>query len=158
MELFSRLLLGLALAVTLHALEIPYDFHVKCTPENAIFGYFSATKKPVLTVKSGAVVRIDGGGGRIGSRRPAGGAGASAPGPETDEERNQWFKDNGIALTIDSPIVSEHRGGFSRDAGGRHHARHPRHDPQEALRDRRELVLVSAAVSRKCAVEIRETS
>src|SRR5688572_8767773 len=45
------------------ALEVPYDYHVPCTPENAIFGHFSATKKPVLTVKSGAVVKIDGGGG-----------------------------------------------------------------------------------------------
>src|SRR5688572_7910812 len=62
-SLLTRLLfLALAPASAL-ALEIPYDYHVPCTPENAIFGHFSATKKPVLTVKSGAVVKIDGGGG-----------------------------------------------------------------------------------------------
>ena len=82
---------GLAFAGHAHALEVPYDYHVPCTPENAIFGHYSATKKPVLTVKSGAVVRIDGGGG-------AGGT----------EDRNKWLKDNGIPTTVEqSPAMQE---------------------------------------------------
>ncbi|HWL15348.1 MAG TPA: hypothetical protein VNR00_07070, partial [Opitutus sp.] len=71
----------------LSAMEIPYDFHVRCTPENSIFGYFSATKKPVLTIKSGAVVRIDGGGGN-----------------KWGENANpdEWLKQNGVAITVES--------------------------------------------------------
>lgn len=105
-------MLGFA-AGAVRALEIPYDYHVPCTPETAIFGHFSATKKPVLTVKSGAVVRIDGGGGRTGGGRRGGppGAAGAAPAaalpPETDEDRNKWYKDNGIALTVDDPVVKE---------------------------------------------------
>src|ERR1700756_5114401 len=57
-------LFGIASGAGARALEIPYDYYVHCTPENAIFGYFSATKTPVITVPSGAVVRIDGGGGK----------------------------------------------------------------------------------------------
>jgi acetamidase/formamidase len=84
-------LLSLVLACSASALEVPYDYLVPCTAENAIFGHFSATKKPVLTVKSGAIVRIDGGGG-------AGGL----------ENRNQWLKDNGVPLTVeDSPVLQE---------------------------------------------------
>ena len=83
--------LGLVLASGASALEVPYDYHVPCTPETAIFGHFSATKKPVLTVKSGAVVRIDGGGG-------AGGM----------EDRNKWLKDNNIPITVEeSPALQE---------------------------------------------------
>ena len=75
------------------ALEIPYDYHVKCTPENAIFGHFSKTKTPVLKVKSGAVVRIDGGGGnKWGS----------------DVDANTWLKENKVPMTIESsPVLSE---------------------------------------------------
>src|ERR1700712_1926941 len=83
--------LGLVLANAASALEVPYDYHVLCTPENAIFGHFSATKTPVLTVKSGAVVRIDGGGG-------AGGL----------EDRNKWLKDNNVPMTVEeSPVLQE---------------------------------------------------
>jgi acetamidase/formamidase len=108
----TAVLLPLALINAAQAFEIPYDFHVKCTPENAIFGHFSPTKKPVITVPSGATVRIDGGGGRTGSGRrtapPVAGAEAAAPTPaETDEDRNKWYKDNGIALTVDDPVVKE---------------------------------------------------
>src|SRR5215217_8867468 len=59
--------LGLALislAPATHGIEIPYDHHVPFTPETAIIGHYSASKKPVLTIKSGATVRIDGGGGQ----------------------------------------------------------------------------------------------
>src|SRR5438067_1424631 len=80
---FAALALIFGSAATLRALEVPYDYHVPCTPENAIFGYFSATKKPVLTVKSGAVVRIDGGGGNKWGN---------------DADPDTWLKENGIPL------------------------------------------------------------
>jgi acetamidase/formamidase len=90
-------LLGLAACATLlltnvHAVEIPHEYHVPFTPENAIIGHFSATKKPVLTVKSGAIVRIDGGGGqRWGESDP-----------------DQWLKENNIPLTLaTSPALAE---------------------------------------------------
>src|SRR4051812_1232156 len=50
----ARLMLFAGLTAGAHALEVPYDYLVPCTPENAIFGYFSATKKPVVSVKSGS--------------------------------------------------------------------------------------------------------
>jgi acetamidase/formamidase len=101
------LLCGLILGHPARALEIPYEFHVPCTPENAIFGHFSATKTPVITVPSGAIVRIDGGGGRTGgARRAAAPAGESTP-TETEEDRNKWYRDNGIPLTSDNPTVQE---------------------------------------------------
>jgi acetamidase/formamidase len=85
------LLLSFGLASIASAMEVSYDHHVPVTPENAIFGHFSATKTPVITIKSGAVVRIDGGGG-------AGGL----------EDRNKWLKDNGIPLTVEeSPALQE---------------------------------------------------
>ncbi|MEO7411885.1 MAG: acetamidase/formamidase family protein [Opitutaceae bacterium] len=107
--------LALLLAVPMQAIEIPYDFLVPCTPENAIFGHFSSTKKPVITVKSGAVVRIEGGGGRTGGPNRAAAAAATAKGealpvltPEQEiAERNKWFLENNIPLTADSPVVKE---------------------------------------------------
>lgn len=59
------------------------DYHVALTPENSVIGNFPAQKKPILTVKSGAVVQIDGGGG---NRWGEGDAFA-------------WTKENGITLT-----------------------------------------------------------
>src|SRR3954447_24013265 len=100
----ASLALGLALAAGARALEVPYDYVVKCTPENAIFGYFSSTKLPVVTVKSGAIVRIEGGGG-------AGGGGRGASAATTPEEeiaaRNKFYRDNDIPLTADNLIVKE---------------------------------------------------
>ncbi len=55
--LFPFVLLGSVQA------ELSADYHVPFTPANAIIGHFSPTKAPVLTVPSGATVRIDGGGG-----------------------------------------------------------------------------------------------
>ena len=49
---------------TVGAMEVPYDLLVPFTPENAIIGHYSPTKKPVATIKSGTTVRIDGGGGQ----------------------------------------------------------------------------------------------
>lgn len=83
----------MVLSLSAVALEIPYDYHVKCTPENAIFGHFSKTKTPVLKVKSGAVVRIDGGGGNKWG---------------TDVDANTWLKENKVPMTIESsPVLSE---------------------------------------------------
>lgn len=74
------------------AVEIPYDQHVPFTPETAIIGYFSATKKPVLTVKSGAIVRIDGGGGQR----------------WRDDDPDKWLKENAIAATVATcPALAE---------------------------------------------------
>ena len=77
--------LGFALAASAPAMEIAGDYTVKFTPENAILGHFSATKKPVLTVKSGAIVRIEvGGGARWGEGDP-----------------NAWLKENGEPTTVE---------------------------------------------------------
>ena len=74
------------------ACEIAYDHFVPLTPENAIIGHFSPTKKPVLTIKSGAVVKIDGGGGaRWG-----------------EEDPDKWLKDNKIPGKVaDYPALVE---------------------------------------------------
>jgi len=79
-------------ATSVRAGELAYDHFVPFTPENAIIGHFSPTKKPVLTIKSGAVVKIDGGGGaRWG-----------------DEDPNKWLKDNKIPGTVaDYPALVE---------------------------------------------------
>src|ERR1041385_5443349 len=91
----NKLLLAAALGIAAlgapaFALEVPYDFHVKCTPENAIFGHFSATKKPVLTIKSGATVRIDGGGGNKW---------------RNDVDPNEWLKAHDIPITVETSTV-----------------------------------------------------
>lgn len=87
------LLGALIFAATTRGLEIPYEHHVRCTPENAIFGYFSKTKKPVLTVKSGAVVRIDGGGG-------------NKWGDGVDP--NTWLKENNVPTSVETnPVLGE---------------------------------------------------
>ncbi|HWL14827.1 MAG TPA: acetamidase/formamidase family protein [Opitutus sp.] len=73
-------------------MEVPYDVHVPFTPENAILGHFSSTKTPVATVRSGAVVRIDVGGG-VRWR---------------DGDPNAWLKENGIPTTIEQcPALAE---------------------------------------------------
>ncbi len=83
---------GLVAATTAAALEVPYDYHVSFNPETAILGHFSATKKPVLTVKSGATVRIDCGGGAR----------------WRDDDPNRWLKENGIPATLEScPALAE---------------------------------------------------
>ena len=88
---------GGLLALRAMGLEVPYDYVVPCTPENAIFGHFSATIKPVRTVKSGATVKIEGGGGSTG----AGGRGGESV------DRNKWYKENNIPLTEEDPVVKE---------------------------------------------------
>ena len=87
---------SLALAASAWALEIPYDYHVKMTPETTIFGCFSATKQPVLTIKSGATVRIDGGGAAEWGRE-----GGIA-------EADAWLKANNIPFTSATlPAIGE---------------------------------------------------
>src|ERR1051326_4696597 len=95
MHSLSKFVLAVAAALALGeagAMEIPYDYVVKFTPENAILGHFSATKKPVLTVKSGAVVRVEvGGGARWGTG-----------------DANAWLKENGIPATVETcPAIAE---------------------------------------------------
>src|SRR6195952_4185788 len=86
----------LAFVVSASALEVPFDYYVKMTPENTIFGCYSATKKPVLTIKSGATVKIDGGG-------------AAEWGREGGEaEANAWLKANNISGTTETcPAIKE---------------------------------------------------
>src|SRR5215831_442188 len=63
--------------------EPHYDHVVHLTPENSAIGNFPAQKKPILTVKSGAIVKLEtGGGNRWG-----------------DQEPEAWLKENGIAVT-----------------------------------------------------------
>src|SRR5690242_5520134 len=83
----AALSIVLGFAAGARALEIPYDYYVHCTPENAIFGHFTKTKKPVITVPSGAVVRIDGGGGN---------KWGNAANP------NDWLKANNVPTTVES--------------------------------------------------------
>jgi acetamidase/formamidase len=68
------------------------DHHVPFTPENAIIGHFSPTKKPVLTIKSGETVTIDGGGGQR----------------WRDGDANAWLKENNIPATTETyPALAE---------------------------------------------------
>lgn len=80
-------ILAAAFAAVAGAVEIPYDYYVHCTPENAIFGHFSATKKPVITVPSGAVVRIDGGGGNKWAEK---------------DDPNVWLAENNVGITVET--------------------------------------------------------
>ncbi|HVS53723.1 MAG TPA: acetamidase/formamidase family protein [Opitutaceae bacterium] len=94
---FAGGLLALAVASAAHAMEIKADCTVPFTPETAILGHFSSTKEPVATVKSGAIVRIDGGGGvRYGG------------GELTEETMDAWLKENGIDATVaTTPALAE---------------------------------------------------
>lgn len=90
----SRALLLLALGAAAGpmsattGMDIPYDHHVPLTPETAIIGHFSKDKAPVLRIKSGEVVRFDGGGGT--------GWGREA----TEADTDAWLKANGIDATV----------------------------------------------------------
>lgn len=59
------------------------DHHVRLTPANSAIGNFPSQKAPILTVKSGATVRIDGGGGNRWQ----------------DKDAMQWIQENQIVLT-----------------------------------------------------------
>lgn len=72
-------MLGTSLNVSAQA----FDHYVKLSPDNAAIGNYPSQKKPVLTVKSGATVKIDGGGGNRWQ----------------DKDPVQWMKENNITLT-----------------------------------------------------------
>lgn len=116
----SLVLAALVAAVSTGGMEITADHHVAFTPENAVLGYFPPKKKPVLTVKSGETVRIDGGGGIRYQRAPTSPAAGSAPAESTPpippsplpvptvEEVDAWLKENKIPLTVaTSPALTE---------------------------------------------------
>jgi acetamidase/formamidase len=91
-----RLPRGLALAAAALAavphgssLTLSADYHVPLTPETAIIGHFSATKAPVISVPSGAIVSIDGGGGVRWENGKA-------------TIGDAWLKENGIPATLES--------------------------------------------------------
>ena len=63
--------------------EPAYQHHLKLTPENSAIGNYPAEKKPILTVQSGATVRIDGGGGNR----------------WRDQDPLVWAREQGITLT-----------------------------------------------------------
>jgi acetamidase/formamidase len=97
----AALVLSIVLARSAQAMDIPYDYLVPLTPENAIIGHFSATKKPVLTVPSGAVVRINGGGG-------GGGAGSRGPGGGPGGNPDDYLAANHIPIKFeDTPALRE---------------------------------------------------
>jgi acetamidase/formamidase len=106
--------------ILVSAMEIAADYHVPFTPENAILGYFSATKKPVLVIPSGAIVRIDGGGGirynrgapptaAVGTPAPATPAAPAGPGATpSDETVDAWLVENHIPVTVATcPALAE---------------------------------------------------
>lgn len=71
------------------AAAVAYDHHIPLRPENVLLWHYTPEKKPVLTIKSGEVVRIDGGGGvRWDWTR--------------GEDGDAWLRDNGIPLTVAS--------------------------------------------------------
>ncbi|HKB92569.1 MAG TPA: acetamidase/formamidase family protein [Opitutaceae bacterium] len=90
-----RLLLALSAFVasaSALAAEPKYDVYVPFTPENAIIGHFSPIKTPVVKIKSGDTVKIDGGGGQRWG----------------DKDPNAWLKENGIDGTIETiPALAE---------------------------------------------------
>ncbi len=73
--------------------EPKFDHYVRLTPENSAIGNFPAQKAPILTVKSGAIVKIDTGGG------------AGWRNPKVDPA--EWLKENGIPTTMDNPALQE---------------------------------------------------
>lgn len=74
------------LALSTVAAEPGYDHLVRLTPENSAIGNFPAQKRPILTVKSGATVKLEtGGGNRWGEQDPY-----------------QWLRENGIQLDPES--------------------------------------------------------
>jgi acetamidase/formamidase len=72
--------------------EPPYDVLVPLTPENVSLGHYPFDVAPILTVKSGTTVKIEGGGGaRWGDKDPA-----------------AWLQENGFRETLeDTPAFRE---------------------------------------------------
>jgi acetamidase/formamidase len=95
-RLFPVAAIALALAPTARALgPLAYDHYLPLTPDNVLLWHYSSTRKPVLTVKSGAIVRIDGGGGVRWDWAK-------------NEDGNAWLKANNIPTTIEAtPALKE---------------------------------------------------
>jgi acetamidase/formamidase len=90
---FTALLFAFASIAQAFPPEPKYDYSVPLTPENVALGHFSWTKEPVIRVKSGAIVKIDGGGGIRWN-------------DTTDPV--VWLKENNIAATLeDTPALAE---------------------------------------------------
>lgn len=89
----SILVICLLCAPHAQARQTRVDYHVRLTPENSAIGNYPIQKAPILTVKSGATVKIDTGGG-AGWRRDK-------------IDPNEWLKANGIPLTASDPAISE---------------------------------------------------
>lgn len=84
--LATTALLAVLGSTALSAYAAPaYEHHLKLRPENVAIGNFPAEKKAILTVKSGATVRIDGGGGQRWQ----------------DKDPLVWAKEEGISLTAE---------------------------------------------------------
>lgn len=98
-----RLLAPFAVAATAFALppEPKYDVLVPLRPENVSLGFYPFDAKPIATVKSGTVVKIEGGGGgRWGEADPA-----------------TWLKENQLPDTLTgTPAIAET---IAAMAGGR---------------------------------------
>jgi acetamidase/formamidase len=87
------LLGSLLLASTSLEADATYDHHVRLTPQNSAIGNFPAQKAPILTIKSGATVRIDTGGGAGWRNPPA--------------DPAEWLKQHQVPATIEHPTVRE---------------------------------------------------
>lgn len=74
------------------AAEKAKEYYVPFKPENVSIGFYPRDKAPVITVPSGSIVKIDGGGGaRWGEADP-----------------NTWLKENKISTTIEkTPALAE---------------------------------------------------
>jgi hypothetical protein len=80
-------------AIAASGAEPKFDYYVPLTPENALIGHFSPTKTPVVRIKSGDTVKIDGGGG-------------VRWGPKDDPDT--WLKEHDIKGTVASiPALAE---------------------------------------------------
>jgi acetamidase/formamidase len=87
----SLWLAGLLVLSTAAKAEPAYDHYVRLTPENSAIGNFPAQKAPILTVKSGATVKIDTGGG--------------AGWRNLEVDPALWLKQNNIPMSVsDAPI------------------------------------------------------
>jgi acetamidase/formamidase len=88
----AALLLLLALpAASFAAPEPKLDHYVHLTPENSAIGNFPARKGPILTVKSGAIVKVDTGGG--------------AGWRNARQEPNAWLRENGVPTTMEDNVA-----------------------------------------------------
>ncbi len=98
LPLLISLLPVAALAATA---EPKFDHYIRLTPENSAIENFPAQKAAILTVKSGAIVKIDTGGG------------AGWRGAKVDPDR--WLKQNGVPTTMASNVALRNCGGAGED-------------------------------------------